>query len=108
MNEMKQKQNHRFLKRFCKDSSCERNKTLKYFFHFTLPIIIAHPKLDDQTYALQRVDIYRQSLIKNDIHHGDPLGGVHVADNLHHLLPVHSPAPILIVNPAMNCVYQSD
>ena len=37
----------------------------------------------------------------NDIHHGDPLGGVHVTDNLHHLLPVHSPAPVLIINPSI-------
>ena len=69
-----------FLKLFCKDSSGESNKTLQYCFHFTLTIInhiqvtryvpsyyVAHHKLDDQTYALERVEIYRQSFISINI-----------------------------------------
>ena len=32
-------------------------------------------------------------------HHGDALLGVHVADDLHHLAPVHRPAPVLVVDP---------
>ena len=51
----KQKHTHQFLELFCKyhnlnDLVCAI-------------IIIAHHKLDDQTYAIKRVNIYRQSLI---------------------------------------------
>ena len=53
---MNQYHTHKFLKLFCK-----RIKNLMTW----CAIIIAHHKLEDQTYALERVDIYPQSLIEH-------------------------------------------
>ena len=50
---MKQKHCHKFFKLFCKDHNLN---------DLGCAIIIAHHKRDNQTYAIESVDIYRQSL----------------------------------------------